>query len=96
MLYIGESFLMGKYVVKVLANKYFPHSNTRIDRNAKQGSGGIGIFVHHRLLSIFDVNILDDTEESMLWIKMSSEVSDFILCVYVRLDTITICACIWW
>ncbi len=45
------------------------------------GSGGIGIFVHYRLLSVFNVDILDDSDECMLWLKLASKVSDFVLCL---------------
>ena len=37
---------------------------------AKTGSGGVGFFIKVELLNYFDVSVLDDTSEGILWLKL--------------------------
>ena len=40
---------------------------------AKRGSGGIGVFIHHRLLKSNTVSVLSDKYEGILWVQLKSK-----------------------
>ncbi|CAC5395184.1 unnamed protein product [Mytilus coruscus] len=51
--------------------------------NAQRGSGGVGAFLKNDLFEFYDITTLDNSVEDILWIKVKSKSSDFILCVAV-------------
>ena len=48
-----------------------------LHRNAACGSGGVGVFIHSHLYSSFIVDVLDKSNEGILWIYFKCKYSDF-------------------
>ena len=42
--------------------------------NAGVGSGGVGFMINRALLSDFDIHVIDDTVDDMIWIKVQSKI----------------------
>ncbi len=51
------------------------------------GSGGVGLLVKTILLTHFKVGILNKTEEGLLWVRLTSAVSDFNVTICVLFAT---------
>lgn len=52
--------------------------------NARVGSGGVGFLVRDDVINMFDVSILDDEYEGILWLKLQSiENKDDCFCICV-------------
>lgn len=81
---VNETFLRKEDSIIVNGYTFYSNNRTNIHRNAKRGSGGVGIFVKNELMSLYNVSILDATVEDILWLKFSSE-----NCA----ENIVICAC---
>ncbi|ESO86374.1 hypothetical protein LOTGIDRAFT_167198 [Lottia gigantea] len=58
---------------------------TDVHRNAKRGSGGVGILVNSEILGLYDATVLDDSKEDILWLKLSHKT--------LRNSDLCICAC---
>jgi hypothetical protein len=71
-----------------LAN-YFPgyrwmgNNRKTIHVKARSGSGGVGLLVKNELYDDFKISILDDSEEDILWVKLTARKSDFVIIVCV-------------
>ena len=71
---IAESHLLNNHLN--LENYVF-YGNCRklLHVNAKNGSGGVGIFIKKESLSHFNVSILDNSYEGFLWLSLTDKVS---------------------
>ena len=49
----------------------------------KCGSGGVCVFVSNKLLEVYQISVLDDTTDDILWLKFSSarNTENIVLCV---------------
>ena len=56
---------------------WFGHNRSRLHHRARSGSGGVGIFVSHRLLKSFSCERLDNSHEGILWIKLIDKLNPF-------------------
>lgn len=50
--------------------KWYGNNRKNIHIRAKTGSGGVGFLIKNELLDYFDVSVLDDTSEGILWLKL--------------------------
>ncbi|ESO97516.1 hypothetical protein LOTGIDRAFT_152607 [Lottia gigantea] len=64
---------------------WFGRNRTDVHRNAKRGSGGVGILVNSEILGLYDATVLDDSKEDILWLKLSNKT--------LRNSDLCICAC---
>jgi hypothetical protein len=60
--------------------EWYGNNRTHLHRRARRGSGGVGFMVRKSLLDTFRCIVLDDTEEGILWLKLTSLSDDFTLC----------------
>ena len=68
---IVETFLKNKDTLYVPGFKYYAHNRVNINRRAKRGSGGVGVFIRNELFDMFSVSVLNDTVEDILWLKLT-------------------------
>ena len=52
--------------------KWFGQNRKVLHKRAKTGSGGVGFLVKESLLTFYDITVLDDSCERILWINLSS------------------------
>ena len=71
-----ETFLRDNDEISVDGYKFIGHNRTNIHKNARRGSGGIGVLIKWSLLKEFDYS-LDSTEEDFLWVKLKHKLSGF-------------------
>ena len=72
-----EAHILGGY-------RWFGNNRKSLHVNAKVGSGGVGFLVRNDILDRFNVSVLDDEYEGILWLKLQSTKSTndcFCMCV---------------
>ena len=65
----AETHLINKQELKLRNYVWYGHNRRNIHFRAKVGSGGVGFSIKKTLLNDFDVTMLDDTYEGILWLK---------------------------
>ncbi len=80
---INETFLTGNDVLSIPSYKWYGRNRTNKHKRAKRGAGGVGIFVHERVTKYFNVNILDNSIEDVLWLEINAINVDFTICLCV-------------
>ena len=67
---IAETHLTDNNSLYLEGYQWFGNNRKNIHVRAKTGSGGVGFFIKADLLNYFNVSILDDTSEGVLWLKL--------------------------
>ena len=62
---------------------FFAHNRKNLNRHAKRDSGGVGVFVKAKLFELYDISVIDDGTEDILWLKFNTDTNaeNIILCV---------------
>ena len=81
---VAETKLSGNAQLEVGGFKWFGHNRAHLHKRAPCGSGGVGFLVRQSLLEAFDVSVLDDSVDGILWLRLSAKEQR---CVY------NICVC---
>jgi len=50
--------------------KWFGKNRQDLHKNAKRGSGGVGFLIKNHLVETFEIGILSESIEGILWIYM--------------------------
>ena len=58
---------------------WFGNNRKRIHVRARTGSGGVGFFIKDSVLQNFQVSVLDDTSEGILWLHLEHKHEGFSL-----------------
>lgn len=69
--------MKGDDVLFINGYKWIGQNRKALHRNAKNGSGGVGIFIKMYLYDLFHITILDDSFEGILWINFIEKSSEF-------------------
>ena len=78
---IAEPHLRGDIVPVLDGYTAYTHNRQHLHRNAKCGSGGVCLFIKNVTLESYDVNILDNKVEDVLWLQLSHKTtSDCVNC----------------
>ena len=67
---IAETHLCGDASPVLEGYTSFVHNRRHIHKRAKIGSGGLCVFIRTQLLTHFEVTVLDDSIEDILWVKL--------------------------
>ena len=81
---LAETHLIGDSKVILDDFKWFGQNRRNLHRNAKCGSGGVGILVRNDLLKYFNVDVLNSAYEGILWLKFECKLTNFCF---------SVCAC---
>ena len=80
---IAETHLLGRNILHLDGYTWFGYNRTNIHRNARTGSGGVGFFVKNEIFVDFNVSVLKESYEGILWLKLvhKTENSTLLPCV---------------
>ena len=59
--------------------RWFGHNRKQIHVRARTGSGGAGCFIKNEIFDVFDISVLDDTTEGILWLQFRHKSDNFTL-----------------
>ncbi|XP_060589316.1 uncharacterized protein LOC132744577 [Ruditapes philippinarum] len=76
---LAETHLTENKFLNITGYQWFGHNRKHIHRNARTGSGGVGFLIRNSICDNFNINILSDTCEGILWLKMVHKSDDFTL-----------------
>ena len=78
---IKETHLINDAVIHVLKYIWYGHNRKNLHVNAPKGSGGVGFLVHNTIFQRYDVNVIDQTYEGILVLKLAHRYSYFTFCI---------------
>ena len=81
---IAETHLTGNQVVGVEGYQWFGLNRRQIHVRAKTGSGGVGLLVRNDFTEQFNVRVVDDTTDGILWVEFEDKTCNrvaFYVCV---------------
>lgn len=80
---VAETHLRGNEELSVAGYTWFGQNRLNIHRNAKNGSGGVGLLVKDTFARYYNIQVLDNSFEGIFWInfKRISDGSVVNLCV---------------
>ena len=71
---LAETHFRGNEQLEIDGYEWYGQNRRNIHRIAKCGSGGVGFLVNKDLWSEFNINILDDSVEGILWLRFTQQV----------------------
>ena len=74
---LAETHLAPGEVLGVNGYTWYGHNRKLLHRNAKCGSGGVGFLIREEFESDYGIEIIDDSYEGILWIKMEHKIDKF-------------------
>ena len=77
---IAETHLTSDTELELNGYKWFGNNRKHLHVRARTGSGGVGFFIKLSLFDTFDVSVLDDSVEGILWLNMNINVQDSDFC----------------
>ncbi len=80
---LAETHLVGESVLDIDGYRWYGHNRTKLHVRARAGSGGVGFLVKNELHEGYDIGVLDNEYEGILWLKLRN-----------KLDNSAICACV--
>ena len=80
---ICETFLRDNDQLSLDDYTWYGKNRSHTNVRACRGSGGVGAFVHSRVLRDFSCEILDDSEDDILWLKLKSKETNFCMCLCI-------------
>ena len=80
---IAETHLKNNDVLELTGYVWLGHNRKNTHIKAKKGSGGVGVFLKQSLFQSYDVNMIDNDKEGILWLKFSPKgnETEFLCCV---------------
>ena len=70
---ICETHLTENNGISVPGYTWYGHNRTNINPNELRGSGGVGFLIANDLLQVYNVHVLDESYEGILWIRLVSK-----------------------
>ena len=74
---ICETFLRGEEYLCAEGFRFYGSNRKYIHKKATRGSAGVGAFVKKELLNTFDVKIIDEDIEGILWLEFAAKFSKY-------------------
>ncbi|CAC5409437.1 unnamed protein product [Mytilus coruscus] len=73
MIGIAETHLTGNKGIEVDGYNWFGFNRKNIHVRAKTGSGGVGLLIRNDICSQFDVEIIDNDTDGILWVRLEDK-----------------------
>ena len=70
---VAETHLTGTHAAFMDGYIWIGQNRTRLHHRARSGSGGVGLFISDRMTADFHCDILDNSMEGILWVKLSTK-----------------------
>ena len=74
---LAETHLTSDTELELNGYKWFGNNRKHLHVRARMGPGGVGFFIKLSLLDAFDVSVLDDSVEGILWLNMKHKRTGF-------------------
>ena len=80
---VTETFLLKEQIIELPEYRWIGNNRKHISKRAWRGSGGVGILIKLSLLCSFDVAVISDKFEGILWVQFihKDTKSSFSVCV---------------
>ncbi|XP_071136614.1 uncharacterized protein [Mytilus edulis] len=78
---VCETFLIGKNKINIDGYHFYGNNRKINHKKAKRGSGGVGVFVKDIIEQQYKIEVLDESIEDILWVKLTNEHETFCICV---------------
>ena len=89
---LTETFLKGEEKLCVDGYRFIGNNRQVQSQNARRGSGGVGVLIKDDICNEFDIGILDDTGDGILWIYFKTDTKQFNICIcYLPPETSKFC-----
>ena len=72
---IAESHLTGSDSINLDGYKWYGNNRKGIHVHARTGSGGVGFLIRNEICTLFDIKVLDNSFEGILWLKMKHKLN---------------------
>ena len=76
-----ETFLRGDEILNVDGFRFYGLNRQMLHQNANRGSGGVGILVKNELLDYFDIKVVNNEIEGILWLESKFKFSSNNFCI---------------
>jgi len=76
---IAETHLLRSESINLQGYTWFGNNRKYIHKNANHGSGGVGFLIKNTLLQDFEISILNESHEGILWLQMKHKTDEFLL-----------------
>ena len=73
---IGETHLIGSQAILIPGFTWYGQNRTELHRRARTSSGGIGFLFSDAFLENFDITVLDDNTDGMMWVSPTQDSID--------------------
>ena len=80
---VAESHLRNNDRISLVGYTWIGNNSRSLHVNAHRGSGGVDFIISKHVYDLFDISILDISEEDILWIKLRSKMDTVVLCLCV-------------
>lgn len=79
-----ETFLIGEQKIELTGYSWFGNNRKLISKRACRGSGGVGILISLDILKYFNVAVISDKFEGILWVQLVHKLNKYSLgiCAY--------------
>ena len=67
---IAETHLLNDSAPTLDGYSAFSHNRTQIHKRAKVGSGGVSLFFKNEIVESYNISILDNSIEDILWVRL--------------------------
>lgn len=75
--------MRGNESLNVDGYKFYGNNRKQIHKRATRGSAGVGAFVKNEVSNSFEISILDDNVEGILWLEFNSKITNSRFCVAI-------------
>ena len=72
---VSETFLIGEQELDIAGFRWFGNNRKSLSKRACRGSGGVGILVRNNIMSNYDVAVLSNKFEGILFIQLIHKIS---------------------
>ena len=79
---MNETHLKSTQVIELEGYQFYGHNSMSIYVNAPKGSGGVGIFVRNTLFEIFDISVINRSNDGILGLALSNKVTPYKIAVF--------------
>ena len=80
---LAETHLADNNELGIQGYSWFSNSKTAKHKNAKRWSGGVGFLISDEITEDYNVSILNQTEEGILWLRFDKKDNSIYFCVCV-------------
>ncbi|VDH90239.1 Hypothetical predicted protein [Mytilus galloprovincialis] len=70
---IGETHLINSNSINIKGYKWYGHNRKNIHIRAKCGSGGVGFLIRQEIVDVFNIEIVNDVTDGILWVKLQDK-----------------------